>query len=268
MTMQPLTQRFPLPPASFTFAGFRFPRFMPPAVGAGRGTVRNRIDRRRHPSVGPYRTAPVPNSGGPWGFYLDADAPFELRLRPAHEILPRAVAVGWYCSEDECGDAAYGIVAALAHGRGFLSGWTLGEGMIGALEPTIYADEVSAAIAADDAARLVAEREREREAATCSACQHEHERTDWKLCDGCGEPQPDAELPESWFDAHVPSHWLSALVNGDESGLEPDDAAELERFCARNPGSVIHYTDAGFRRWHDGGPLAADCARIWIDSEA
>jgi len=33
----------------------------------------------------------------------------------------------------------------------------------------------------------------------------------------------------------VPSHYLSALVNGDESGLEPEDVEELEAFIAANP---------------------------------
>ena len=33
------------------------------------------------------------------------------------------------------------------------------------------------------------------------------------------------------FDA--PSHWASAFVNGDTSGLEPDDYDAFEAFCER-----------------------------------
>lgn len=32
----------------------------------------------------------------------------------------------------------------------------------------------------------------------------------------------------------APSHWASAFVNGDTSGLEPDDLEAFEAFCAAN----------------------------------
>lgn len=33
----------------------------------------------------------------------------------------------------------------------------------------------------------------------------------------------------------APAHWASALINGDTSGLEPDDLAELEAWVTANP---------------------------------
>jgi len=49
----------------------------------------------------------------------------------------------------------------LPHNRGFLAGWSIGEGMISEIEYTIYDDERDAALAADSIAEEVAERERE-----------------------------------------------------------------------------------------------------------
>ena len=49
----------------------------------------------------------------------------------------------------------------LPHNRGFLAGWSMGEGMISEIEYTVYDDERNAAWAADSLAEDVAEKERE-----------------------------------------------------------------------------------------------------------
>ena len=49
----------------------------------------------------------------------------------------------------------------LPHNRGFLAGWSMGEGMISEIEYTVYDDERDAAWAADSLAENAAEKERE-----------------------------------------------------------------------------------------------------------
>lgn len=68
---------------------------------------------------------------------------------------------GWYTDEYGDGDTIRGLVFRLPHNRGFLAGWSMGEGMASIVAYEVYPDEVSAALAADDIARYAAERERE-----------------------------------------------------------------------------------------------------------
>ena len=49
----------------------------------------------------------------------------------------------------------------LPHNRGFLAGWSMGEGMISEIEYAIYDDEREAAKVADSLAEETAEKERE-----------------------------------------------------------------------------------------------------------
>lgn len=52
----------------------------------------------------------------------------------------------------------------------------------------------------------------------------------------------------------LPAHWASALINGDYSGLEGDDEAELERFLARRqPGMAVDVEDERFSNRNDAG---------------
>lgn len=71
---------------------------------------------------------------------------------------------GWYTDEDGAADKIRGIVMRLPRSRGFLAGWSMGEGMASEIDRSIYDDELSAAMAADDCARYAAERQREYEA--------------------------------------------------------------------------------------------------------
>lgn len=74
----------------------------------------------------------------------------------------------------------------------------------------------------------------------------------------------------------LPRHWACALINGDESGLEDDDANALNRFtdwmvdeygacwCV----SVDDEECGDFRRYHDAtdfGVLACDVATFTFD---
>ena len=67
----------------------------------------------------------------------------------------------FYCDPDGI-SCLTPIVARLAHGRGFLAGWTMGEGMIASLETrTIHAEIEDAALAAYEMAEHDAERMRD-----------------------------------------------------------------------------------------------------------
>jgi hypothetical protein len=69
----------------------------------------------------------------------------------------------------------------------------------------------------------------------------------------------------------APAHWASLAVNGDDSGMEDDDAAAANAWLASLPGPVVSVSEEGegpgFLRWHDAAafmPLAADCATFTI----
>jgi len=78
--------------------------------------------------------------------------------------------------------------------------------------------------------------------------------------------------PKSKFEAKtldVPSHWLSALVNGDESGLTDKESAQLEAFCdgeLADGWSVTSYSEEPeLMRFHDAQPygvLACDAVTV------
>ena len=102
-------------------------------------------------------------------FYLDTaggrDGDFQpgLRWEWADKVdgVGRAIGhTGWW-TEDEGGDKLRGMVFRLPRQRGFLAGYSMGEGMIGEVEYTIYDDELTAAFAADKLAEHAAERSRE-----------------------------------------------------------------------------------------------------------
>lgn len=123
--------------------------------------------------VGPYRWSPSEPGKGR-GFYqssrgLSCDprgSTFDLRLEEANDLLPsynRAQdTLGYYCDQDGEGDTLKPIVARLPKGRGFLPGWTMGNGMCAALDTDwILDDPEDAARAAHEVARIDANRSRE-----------------------------------------------------------------------------------------------------------
>tara|TARA_R100001082_G_C4314522_1_gene138347 strand:+ start:485 stop:787 length:303 start_codon:yes stop_codon:yes gene_type:complete len=72
---------------------------------------------------------------------------------------------------------------------------------------------------------------------------------------------------------HLPNFWTSALINGDYSGLEPEDEKELNDFIqywkddiyintANIPSDENAYFESHFMKYHDAsnlGVLACDC---------
>lgn len=125
--------------------------------------LRRRLESRRY--CGPYtRTPTEPGQGR--GFYqssrgLEVDkhgSTFRLRLEKAgmHVASGRLRRGGYSTS---AGDCFVPIIARLPRRRGFLAGWTLGEGMCGSLEPEIYNEAREAANRAYDAAMDAATRE-------------------------------------------------------------------------------------------------------------
>lgn len=63
--------------------------------------------------------------------------------------------------------------------------------------------------------------------------------------------------------ATAPSHWASYFINGDSSGLEPDEKAAADSFIARlGYGMPSDCEDRGFVRVHDAFKecgFASDC---------
>lgn len=133
-----------------------------------RRPLEDRLRSRRF--VGPYYWRPsAPNTGR--GFYMGAGmevdragSTFRLRIEEANKHLSGRASnvLAYWC--DEFGDTTLTpIIARLPHVRGFLAGWTMGEGMASALDPSIYDTAECAAYAAHSMAAGDAEKERDRE---------------------------------------------------------------------------------------------------------
>ncbi len=95
------------------------------------------------------------------GFYLASDGAPGLRWQWADDVARSIRHKGWWTDPHGDGDTIRGLVFRLTHGRGFLAGWSMGEGMASTVEYAIFEDEVDAARAADELARIAAEREME-----------------------------------------------------------------------------------------------------------
>lgn len=122
--------------------------------------------------AGPYRWRPTQPMTGR-GFYQARDglrmdragSSFALRLELANAYLRGsrlAQITGYYC--DPCGSdggSLQPIIARLPRGRGFLAGWTMGEGMAASLDSHAWPTEQEAAFAAHATADRDAERSRE-----------------------------------------------------------------------------------------------------------
>lgn len=146
----------------FSFAGFSFPKYawnMP----RRRGTVKQRLTNYKKPTVGSYYHAPTPNSKES-SFYLDSDFMPGLRWQYADDVCRSIRHDSWYCDADADGspmldgDKIRGIVFRLPRSRGFLPGWTMGEGMSSGIDYSqIFDDEEDCAITADSIAENVAD---------------------------------------------------------------------------------------------------------------
>lgn len=153
--MQTMTTRFPLPAVEFNFAGFTFPRYV---ALLPRGTVAQRLARYVDPVTGPYYHAPRPL--GPHagkGFYLNDSTSPDFRWEWCDGVPGANIGhTGWFL-DDFYEEKVRGLVVRLPHGKGFLAGWSMGEGMASAIGYTIYESAVDAAYNADRDARSVAE---------------------------------------------------------------------------------------------------------------
>jgi hypothetical protein len=98
---------------------------------------------------------------------ISEGAPVRLRVSEANEILDRGhrLPSAYWTTAHGDGDNLTPVVARLPSGRGFLAGWTMGEGMAVSFESSIYLDATDAAHAAHSIADSAAEDEREREQA-------------------------------------------------------------------------------------------------------
>jgi hypothetical protein len=78
--------------------------------------------------------------------------------------------------------------------------------------------------------------------------------------------------PKSKFEAKtldVPEHWLSALVNGDESGLSDYECSQIEAFCNGELADGWHVSsheeEGSFMRFHDAQPYGiAACDAVTV----
>ncbi|WP_291599162.1 hypothetical protein [Bacteroides sp.] len=59
----------------------------------------------------------------------------------------------------------------------------------------------------------------------------------------------------------LPTHWASALINGDYSGLEDVEEKEINDFLEKVKGCAIDVDveSISFERFNDAGTLACEC---------
>lgn len=163
--MKTLASIFPLPPTESDFAGFTWPRYV---ATIPKGGIAKRKERYTRPCVGPYYHSPTPNQNGNRFFYLESDFMPGLRWKWCDEV--EGVSIrhkGWFTNDFQ-DETLRGLVMRLPRSRGFLAGYSMGEGMASFLCPEIWQDEQDAAREADRMAERAAERvaeewERERE---------------------------------------------------------------------------------------------------------
>jgi hypothetical protein len=153
-----------------TYAGFQYPKVYSLVASPCRGTTlearRRAVDRTY---TGPYyRTSPSPQTGTVTpgaSFYLGSDWAPSLRWQWCDDVTDAHIDhTGWWADDYGDGDKIRGVVFRLPHARGFLAGWSMGEGMASEVEYYIYDTETGAARAADSWAERVAEDEREHQA--------------------------------------------------------------------------------------------------------
>lgn len=153
----------------FSFAGFSWPRHV---VELPKGTPYARLQARKfnkaHVAASPYYHAPAPimrgNTKPGRSFYLESAGMPGLRWQYADDVEGAPIChTGWFTDPYGDGDKIRGIVFRLPHARGFLYGWTYGDGMIASINGDIWPadDEAGAAYAADQDAERAAESERE-----------------------------------------------------------------------------------------------------------
>lgn len=149
---------------SFTFAGFQWPRYLATLPA---GPLSRRAADRKPGRVmcGDYYHAPTPDGAKGRGFYLDSEGMPGLRWQWADETEGAGIGhTGWFCDDIES-ETIRGVVFRLPRGRGFLAGWSMGEGMASSVDYSpIFDNAADAAACADSMAESAAESEREYQA--------------------------------------------------------------------------------------------------------
>jgi hypothetical protein len=146
----------------FTFAGFDFPKWQ---WSLPRGPLPKRAKEAKNRWTSGYYHKPTPNNTDGIGFYLSDSGgnPFQLRWKWCDDIATHIKHTGWFC-DDYQDQTIRGLVLALPHGRGWLAGWSMGEGMASEVSYYVYGSELSAAYGADSMAEHAADSEREYQA--------------------------------------------------------------------------------------------------------
>lgn len=140
-------------PVEFRFAGFGWPRYIVDCPN-GPADIRRRSKLRER--CGPGYRSPGPNNRNGWGFYLGTSNDlFELR---------EECRTGSY-TYNEFGDSIDGIVFRLPKNRGFVAGYTMGDGMASAIDAAVWTDLDDAKRAADSEAERMADEQAEFELA-------------------------------------------------------------------------------------------------------
>lgn len=145
---------------AFTFAGFNFPKYL---WTLPKGDFKKRIERHTNTVTGDYYHAPKPvTKSSSIGFYLDSDGMPSLRWKWCDKVDYATIRhTGWFTDEFGDSEKIRGIVLRLPNNRGFLAGWSMGEGMASTVDCDIISDEVDAAYQADSMAERDAENERD-----------------------------------------------------------------------------------------------------------
>lgn len=132
-----------------------------------RKPLKERLAARKY--CGPYHHAPrdTTKSNG-FGFYCASEelamdkhgSICNLRLKLANDVISYSSLsrISGYYIDNHQDETLKPIIAILPHGKGFLAGWTLGQGMCAELGCYIYDNEQGAAMAAHVEAEYTAER--------------------------------------------------------------------------------------------------------------
>jgi hypothetical protein len=124
-----------------------------------------------------------------YGFYLESDGMPGLRWEWADKIeLANVKHAGWYSDPEGIAELIRGVVFRLPKGRGFMPGWSMGEGCASCLERVVYESRIMCAYAADELARIAAEKEREN-SRYCPECAEQYDincqgQLRCSVCDG------------------------------------------------------------------------------------
>lgn len=149
----------------YSFAGFSWPKRLA-LLPAGPPSDRLKKKKKNRRTVGDYYQAPSiitdESKELARGFYLTTEGQPGLRWEYCDAVTREIRHTGWHTAIDGDGETIRGIVFRLPKGRGFLSGWTMGENMISVIfYCQVHDDEIEAAHAADSIAESAAEKEKE-----------------------------------------------------------------------------------------------------------